>query len=67
MSPVYRSHCVNFTVVDILKHWPTQNSQLHLLLDGCSSVGGFESVGQRFLDDMIKKGVTVLKCKDVIL
>ena len=61
------SHCVNFTVMDILKHWHSDPAKLHLLKNGCSSVAGFEQVGEHFLENIKKQGVTVLNCEDVEL
>ena len=60
-----RSHVVKFTVLDILKYWVGEKKRLCLLEDGCSSVQGFEKDGLKFLDDMKKKGVAVVKCDDV--
>ena len=61
------SHCVNFTFLDILKYWHSDNAKLHLLQDGCSSVQGYEEVGRRFLVDIERQGVTVVNCGDVKL
>ena len=60
-----RSHVVKFTVLDILKYWVGEKKRLCLLEDGCSSVQGFEKDGLKFLDDMKKKGLTVVKCNEV--
>ena len=60
-----RSHVVKYTLIDILKYWHEDCSRLCLLEDGCSSVKDFEKVGLDFLDDMRKRGVTVIKCKDM--
>lgn len=54
------SHCVNYTVRDIVDHWPKgQMSQITVLRDCMSSVPGFESAGEIFLADMEKAGVVV--------
>ena len=60
-----RSHVVKFTLLDILNNWTGDTSRLCLLEDGCSSARGFEKQGQDFLDDMVIKGVKVLKCNEV--
>jgi hypothetical protein len=36
-----------------------------IIMTGCSSVAGFEKVGERFLETIKKQGVTVLNCEDV--
>ena len=54
------SHCVNYTVRDIVNHWPKdQMSQITILRDCMSSVPGFENAGEIFLTDMEKAGVLV--------
>ena len=54
------SHCVNYTVRDIVEHWPKdQMSRLIILRDCMSSVPGFENAGEIFLADMEKAGVEV--------
>jgi hypothetical protein len=53
--------------MDILKHWHGDPAKLHLLKNGCSSVQGYESVGEQFLEKIKKEGVTVLNCEDVDL
>lgn len=54
------SHCVNFTVRDILAHWPSERrSDLFLLVDCASPVPGFENAASSFVNDMKAAGVTV--------
>lgn len=54
------SHCVNFTVRDIVEHWPPgETSKITILRDCASSVPGFEEAGKLFLDDMERAGVNV--------
>lgn len=56
------SHCVNFTVRDIVDDWIERGKdtrRLVLLTDGMSSVGTFEKAGDKFLLDMRDKGVTL--------
>ncbi|GAB9465315.1 hypothetical protein Gpo141_00002726 [Globisporangium polare] len=54
------SHCVNYTVRDLVDAWPADRMQDLVLLTDCTSpVTGFESSGQEFLDDMAKKGLTL--------
>ncbi len=59
------SHCVNYTVRDILDHWhPNEAGRITILSDCASSVPGFEDAGGAFLDDMAKAGVIVRTSKD---
>jgi len=54
------SHCVNYTVRDIVEHWPKDEMGKLILLNDCaSSVPGFEEAGDLFLKDMVEAGVTV--------
>lgn len=54
------SHCVKFTVKDLVKHWPTdQLSKLVLLTDCASPVVGFEDAAASFVAEMREAGVTV--------
>jgi hypothetical protein len=59
------SHCVNFTMRDIIPHWNRCNADLILLTDCCSSVYGFDKVGEDFIYDMKTVGITVCKSPDV--
>eukprot|EP01006_Ploeotia_vitrea_P008380 TRINITY_DN19910_c0_g1_i1.p1 TRINITY_DN19910_c0_g1~~TRINITY_DN19910_c0_g1_i1.p1 ORF type:complete len:272 (-),score=34.04 TRINITY_DN19910_c0_g1_i1:152-967(-) len=55
-----KSHCVNYTVRDIVQHWPQDRlAQIHVLEDCMSAVGGFEGPAEQFITDMKNKGVTV--------
>jgi len=59
------SHCVNFTTRDIVKHWPDgEFERLCILTDCSSSVPGFESAGDTFIQDMCAKGVGATKAKE---
>jgi len=56
-----KSHCVNFTLRDILADWlltgrPT--SDIYLLLDGCSTVYGCDELANTFEHDMRAAGVS---------
>ena len=54
------SHCVNYTVRDIVDHWPQDEmDKLTILSDCASSVPGFESAGEKFVKDMKEVGVNV--------
>jgi len=58
-----KSHCVNFTVRDLADHWDSSNlASLVLLEDGSSSVPGFEEAGEKFVEDMTAKGLTIASC-----
>ncbi|EQC37429.1 hypothetical protein SDRG_05032 [Saprolegnia diclina VS20] len=55
------SHCVNFTVRDLVQHWPAgRASDIAILTDCTSPVAGFESSGADFIADMSKLGVRFL-------
>jgi nicotinamidase-related amidase len=55
------SHCVNYTMRDIVEHWPQdRRSQLCLLTDCTSSVPGFESAAEQFFRDMETAGVKLM-------
>ena len=52
------SHCVNYTVRDILDDWPpNEANRITILADCASSVPGFEAVGEAFLGDSERAGV----------
>eukprot|EP00527_Entomoneis_sp_CCMP2396_P009822 CAMPEP_0198136578 /NCGR_PEP_ID=MMETSP1443-20131203/220_1 /TAXON_ID=186043 /ORGANISM="Entomoneis sp., Strain CCMP2396" /LENGTH=292 /DNA_ID=CAMNT_0043797825 /DNA_START=74 /DNA_END=949 /DNA_ORIENTATION=- len=52
------SHCVNYTVRDLVQHWPSdKTSQVTILTDCASAVPGFEAAAETFLKDMKEKGV----------
>lgn len=59
------SHCVNYTVRDLVEAWPADRiADLILLTDCASPVPGFESSGEDFLTDMAAKGLTLTKSTD---
>ena len=58
------SHCVNFTMRDVLANWTKANSQLVLLTDGASAVPGFEASSTQFVQDMRDVGCTVTTCAE---
>lgn len=54
------SHCVNFTVRDMIKTWPKDRlCDICILTDCASSVSGFEESGEKFLKDMKEAGLTL--------
>ena len=56
-----QSHCVQFTVRDLLEHWPRSERHRIWLLDDCmSNVPGFEAAGEAFIADMKAAGLTVV-------
>lgn len=58
-----KSHCVNYTVRDLLRFWPKEEtSRLVILEDGMSSVTGFEESGTKFIEDMKESGLTMATC-----
>jgi nicotinamidase-related amidase len=60
------SHCVNYTTVNIVEHWPKEElSKITLLTDCASSVPGFEAAGEQFQNDMEKAGVRLKQSSNV--
>jgi nicotinamidase/pyrazinamidase len=54
------SHCVNFTVRDLVEHYDESRlASITILRDGTSSVPGFEAECDCFLRDMARKGVVI--------
>ena len=54
------SHCVNYTIRDIISHWPKDKMDNIIILKDCSStIPGFESVSDELLKEMIDLGVRV--------
>ena len=54
------SHCVNYTVRDIVQQWPTDEIDKLVIFEDCaSSVPGFEAAGGQFLKDMKDTGVGI--------
>jgi len=54
------SHCVNYTARDVVERWPEGRREDVVILTDCSrSVPGFEDAGEKFLEDMKAKGVTL--------
>lgn len=53
------SHAVNFTCRDLIENWSSHPSKLHIVLDGCACVAGFENEAAAFISDMKKMGVTI--------
>ena len=62
-----KSHCVNYTMRDIVAHWKKDFSSLILLSDCTSAVPGFESAAQTFEQDMRTQGCQVQKVGEIRL
>jgi len=61
------SHCVNFSVRDLLSRWPKERRKdLYMLSDASSSVKGFEKNGEEFLDYLRSVGCNVVTCDEAI-
>jgi len=59
------SHCVRYTVLDLLHGLSeTECAKLWLLRDGSSSVGGFEEAGRGFAEEVAARGCKVLSCAE---
>lgn len=54
------SHCVNFTVRDLVESYDDGLGSISILRDGTSAVPGFEEAGRAFVDDMKRKGVRIV-------
>ena len=53
------SHCVRATVEHLVENWTGDTSRIVLLVDAMSPVSGFESVQEKFLQDMKERGLAV--------
>ncbi|KAI2488795.1 hydrolase [Fragilaria crotonensis] len=52
------SHCVNYTLRDIVHRWPSERrNEITLLTDCASAVPGFEDAAEQFQEDMKEAGV----------
>jgi nicotinamidase/pyrazinamidase len=61
------SHCVNFTVRDIVKKWPQdQTHRINLLTDCASAVPGFQDAASLFQTDMKEAGVQLKTASQVL-
>lgn len=61
------SHCVNYTLRDLVKYWePRDTSDLILLIDGMSPVYGFGEAADKFITDMKSAGVIVKNTSDAM-
>jgi nicotinamidase-related amidase len=59
------SHCVNFTVRDLVANMESRPlDSIAILRDCTSAVPGFEEEGSAFLEDMKAKGVRVVTACD---
>lgn len=59
------SHCVNYTVRDIVTIWPMERrSEIILLQDCTSAVPGFESAATTFVQDMMEAGIQIRSSTD---
>jgi nicotinamidase/pyrazinamidase len=62
------SHCVNYTVRDIVRDWPkTRLDHIYLLNDCSSSVPGFETATKQFISDMDHVGIQIVPSTDQFL
>lgn len=62
------SHCVNYTLRDIVEHWPTgKTSKIWLLKDCASAVPGFEEAATTFVSQMEEAGVQIRASTDTDL
>lgn len=61
------SHCVNYTLRDLVDRWQTIGKPCELLLvtDGCSAVPGFDAAADEFQKDMALAGVKLVTADQV--
>jgi nicotinamidase/pyrazinamidase len=60
------SHCVNYTLRDIVDRWPKERvSDIYLLTDCASAVPGFEAAAETFQKDMKEAGVELKKATEM--
>jgi len=61
------SHCVNYTVRDIVEHCTNSQdiSKIYLLTDCASAVPGFEAAAETFQSDMKEAGVQLIPSSSV--
>jgi len=54
-----KSHCVNYSMRDLLNNWEGDPAALTLLEDCTTAVPGFEADADRFVQDMVQGGCTI--------
>jgi len=60
------SHCVNYTLRDVVSHWPKEGlGKIVLLTDCASSVPGFEAAADQCKIDMEKAGIQLKKAEEI--
>jgi nicotinamidase/pyrazinamidase len=59
-----KSHCVNYTMRDILENWKSDPSKLILLDDCTTAVPGFESDAEKFVSAMKEASCQVVNAAD---
>ena len=61
------SHCVKFTIEDIADNFGKENIEKFVLLeDTSSSVEGFESQGDEFIQNMVTRGMSIAKSTEFL-
>ena len=60
-----KSHCVNYTMRDIVANWHSDYQRLVLLEDCTSAVPGFEEAASKFVADMKETGCTIVNVDEV--
>lgn len=62
-----RSHCLANTVRDITAKFSVDAvKKIHLLIDGCSDVPGFENLGEEFVKELTAKGMKLTTTTDYL-
>lgn len=61
------SHCVNYTLRDLIKHWGADLSRLILLKDGASPVFGFDKAAEEVVEFARQQGVKIRTTEQAFL
>lgn len=60
-----KSHCVNYTVRDLVSRWPKERlGEICLLQDCASAVPGFEEAAHQFQTEMREAGIQIVNAAD---
>ena len=58
------SHCLNYTLRDLIKHWSGDIGRIVLLVDGSSPVQGFNNAADEIIEYARERGVKLKLCED---
>eukprot|EP00667_Euglena_gracilis_P011679 EG_transcript_11944 len=60
------SHCVNFSVRDLMDNYSEGHDEVTIITDGCSPVAGFEASAEQFLKDMKVLGLRLRTTEELL-